>query len=243
MPFRCSYCGGYFCSEHRLPEMHDCPGNYRYSRSTVGQGPSRPIGSSYSFTPQRRGGFGFSRKELKDLSIGLAVILTIPFASQWRLLFSRPTLIIGVAVIFGLAFILHEIAHKFVAQRFGYWAEFRINRQGLMITLLSLISPFKIIAPGAVMIGGSMNLKDYGKISIAGPLTNIGLGIVFMVIGFFTRSNTAAFLAVIGMNINASLALFNLIPFGLFDGAKIIRWNKVAWAAAVVAALGLYVFS
>lgn len=26
LPFRCSYCDGVFCSEHRLPEKHDCPG-------------------------------------------------------------------------------------------------------------------------------------------------------------------------------------------------------------------------
>jgi len=24
-PFKCSFCGFYFCSEHRLPENHDCP--------------------------------------------------------------------------------------------------------------------------------------------------------------------------------------------------------------------------
>ena len=26
MPYRCRHCGGTFCSEHRLPENHDCPG-------------------------------------------------------------------------------------------------------------------------------------------------------------------------------------------------------------------------
>ncbi len=26
LPFRCSYCGGLFCEEHRLPENHNCPG-------------------------------------------------------------------------------------------------------------------------------------------------------------------------------------------------------------------------
>ena len=26
MPFRCSYCGGVFCSDHRLPEDHGCDG-------------------------------------------------------------------------------------------------------------------------------------------------------------------------------------------------------------------------
>ncbi|MEM2602009.1 MAG: AN1-type zinc finger domain-containing protein, partial [Candidatus Bathyarchaeia archaeon] len=26
LPFICSYCGGYFCIEHRLPESHECSG-------------------------------------------------------------------------------------------------------------------------------------------------------------------------------------------------------------------------
>ena len=26
MPYSCRYCGGSFCSDHRLPENHDCPG-------------------------------------------------------------------------------------------------------------------------------------------------------------------------------------------------------------------------
>jgi len=42
------------------------------------------------------------------------------------------------------------------------------------------------------------------------------------------------------VNINASLALFNLLPFGIFDGAKIIKWNKYTWGAAVLAAGILY---
>jgi len=25
LPFRCPYCGGLFCEEHRLPEAHNCP--------------------------------------------------------------------------------------------------------------------------------------------------------------------------------------------------------------------------
>jgi len=26
MPYRCKYCGGFFCSAHRLPENHNCMG-------------------------------------------------------------------------------------------------------------------------------------------------------------------------------------------------------------------------
>ncbi len=25
LPFRCPYCGGLFCEDHRLPEAHSCP--------------------------------------------------------------------------------------------------------------------------------------------------------------------------------------------------------------------------
>ena len=28
LPFRCKYCGKYFCREHRLPENHSCTGHY-----------------------------------------------------------------------------------------------------------------------------------------------------------------------------------------------------------------------
>jgi Zn-dependent protease len=32
-----------------------------------------------------------------------------------------------------------------------------------------------------------------------------------------------------GAAINAFMALFNLIPFGVLDGLKVFRWNKQVW--------------
>ncbi|UCC92947.1 MAG: hypothetical protein JSW25_09845, partial [Thermoplasmata archaeon] len=47
-------------------------------------------------------------------------------------------------------FFLHEMAHKFVAQRYGCWAEFRYSQQGLLIALvLSAVAGFLFAAPGA----------------------------------------------------------------------------------------------
>jgi Zn-dependent protease len=242
MPFRCKYCGGYYCSEHRLPEMHGCTGYYQYSRSTTGSTGFNPTGYSYGPQPQR-GFFWFSPRELRDLAIGLLVIIAIPLTTWWGYLFQAPMIIVGALLIFALAFILHELAHKFMAQRLGYWAEFRLNQQGLIITLLSFISPFKVIAPGAVMIGGLMNWDHYGKVSVVGPATNIALGIIYYAASLLTGSQTVYLLANIGMNINASLALFNLIPFGVFDGAKIMKWNKLVWGAAVLSAGILFLVS
>lgn len=243
MPFRCKYCGGYFCSEHRLPEMHNCTGSYQNSRSTTGS--SQFTATGYSYSPARRATrFGlFGETELRDLAIGLGVIVLIPLMSYWRWLFDAPLLIMSALLVYSLAFILHELAHKFTAQRFGYWAEFKINRQGLMLTLFSLFSPFKIIAPGAVMIGNITNWDHYGKVAAAGPATNIGLGLLFFAASILTGNQFVYTLAFLGMRINASLALFNLIPFGVFDGAKIIRWNRAVWVASIVSAGLLYIFS
>ena len=90
------------------------------------------------------------------------------------------------------------------------------------------------------MIGNIASWDHYGKVSIAGPLTNIGLGIIFFMTALMTGNPTLNNLASLGININASLALFNLIPFGVFDGAKIIKWNRTVWGVAVLAAGILY---
>ena len=241
MPFRCKYCGGYFCSEHRLPELHNCTGHYKFSRSTTGTSQFSPTG--YSYSPRRSATrFGlFSQTELRDLAIGLGVIMLIPLFSYWRLLFTNPVLILSFLTIYALAFVIHELAHKFSAQMLGYWAEFRINQQGLMLTLFSLISPIKIIAPGAVMIGNIANWDHYGKVAVAGPASNIGMGILFFIFRSIIGNVFWGDLAAIGIYINASLALFNLIPLGLFDGAKIIKWNRKVWGVCVLISLILYV--
>ena len=244
MPFRCKYCGGYFCSEHRLPEMHDCDGSYQQSRSTTGT-TSKFTATGYSYTPTRRATrYGlFGETELRDLAIGLGVIMLIPLSSNWRMLFTNPLLILSFLTIYAMAFIVHELAHKFSAQMLGYWAEFKINQQGLMLTLFSLISPLKIIAPGAVMISNVASWDHYGKVAAAGPASNIGMGLLFFAANLLLGNTYWGGLAAVGMRINASLALFNLIPLGMFDGKKIVKWNKMIWAACIVAAGILYLFS
>ncbi len=243
MPFRCKYCGGYFCSDHRLPEMHNCTGDYQFSRSTTGQTGFTPTG--YSYTPSRNartlGIFG--KNEIRDLAIGLGVIMLILLQGYWRTLIASPVFLVGALLVYATAFLLHELAHKFMAQRLGYWAEFKISQQGIMLTLLSLISPFKIIAPGAVMIGSVGSWDHLGKISIAGPATNIGLGLLYFIVSFFTGNGIYGALAYVGMSINASLALFNLLPISVLDGNKIIKWNRYVWGAAVLAAGILYLLA
>ena len=248
LPFRCNYCGGYFCAGHRLPEFHGCTGLYRErARAFAGRTSTERL-HDYTYHAPRydssiRSLFKFSDKELEHLGISLLIIAALPLVLMGRGILRHQIVVIGAILIFVAAFLLHELAHKFMAQRLGYWAEYRLNNLGLAITLLSFFSPIMLVAPGAVMISGLMYGDDYGKISLAGPVTNMVQAIIFLVLGIATSNSYLGVLSYVGVFINSSLALFNLIPFGVFDGAKVLRWDWRAWLSATLVAGALFLYA
>jgi Zn-dependent protease len=200
-----------------------------------------------SMTPPRRGGIvWFSMTEIKHLLLGVLLTLAIGFSMPmyWRPeLYGSPLLLSALAVVFTASFMIHELAHKMTAQHHGLWAEFRVTMFGALITLLSIISPFKIIAPGAVMVGGVAGRKTIGRTAIAGPLTNISLALVFLVLTTIWPPDAIAFVFYFGLLINSFVALFNLIPFGVLDGFKVFFWNKPVWAVVFSLSLVLTIYS
>jgi len=177
---------------------------------------------------------------VQHLGISLLIIAALPLMSLGGITFRYPLVAVGAVLIFALAFLLHELAHKFMAQRLGFWAEYRLNNIGLLITLFSFFSPFKLVAPGAVMIAGLMYGNDYGKISLSGPVTNIAQAVIYLALVLTNPNEFVVFLARLGVMINSSLALFNLLPFGVFDGVKIMRWDWRAWLITAATAGVLY---
>ncbi len=186
---------------------------------------------------ERAGKFSFSQKELQHLGVA-SFCLTIAFGfgimggirnfNFFELLINL--FIAAVAV--GTGFLLHEMAHKFVAQYYGYWAEFRYNLFGLGFALfLGIVTGFVFAAPGAVYIRGwGITKEENGKISAAGPATNFGLAVIFG--GLFFLSAFLPFLqlfAFYGLWINLILGCFNLLPIGPLDGRKILAWNPIIY--------------
>lgn len=159
-----------------------------------------------------------------------------------------------------LGFVLHELAHKYVANARGCQARFTISTPGLLATsLFGLIISlagflghhlrFVIAAPGYVgircsywglksILGGT---SSEGLIALAGPSANIVLAAAGAV-----AARAAVLLAgppwILDIfssmkHVNSVLASFNLIPIPPFDGFKIARWNPIVYLLALLASL------
>lgn len=135
-----------------------------------------------------------------------------------------------------LSFVGHEMGHKFVAQDLGCWSEFRIYPTGLLLTLVTSIFGFIVALPGAVYIRGRISDEDNGRISIAGPLVNIVLGAIGIVGCLVFNGEPILIFFYLLLSLNASLAVFNMVPFPPLDGYKILRWNTGIWAATIAIA-------
>jgi len=249
MPFQCPYCGGQFCAAHRLPENHDCP-KLEFARAPKQEEAAvfkAPADYKYTVTfgyPQRvKGRVYFGHKELMHLAVAASLIVLLGvFSWVYAVIFEEPLFVpvVDLIVILTLSFFVHEFAHKFVAQREGLWAEFRLTLWGAVLTLITAISPlFKIFAPGAVMISGPVDAKGVLKISVAGPCTNIVLAAVFL--GFAFVPSPFAVSCLFGGFWNAFMAVFNLIPMGIFDGFKIFSVSKKVWALVFASSLALLI--
>jgi len=137
----------------------------------------------------------------------------------------------------GVGFLLHELAHKIVAQAYGAWAEFRAFNQMLVLAILMSFFGFVFAAPGAVFIHGHLTTRKNGIISAAGPWTNLVLGLLFYIGNMFFNFWGVFF--EYGFFINAWLALFNMIPLWNFDGKKIWMWSKTAYIVTLILSAAL----
>jgi Zn-dependent protease len=190
--------------------------------------------------------FRFTTREVRDLVISM-VVITLLFAYTFSgrdlnsLLFLYLIPVTFIAVVLG--FLLHELAHKFMAMRYGFWAEYRLWVQGLLFAVVTAIFGFLFIAPGAVYIHGDyISREQDGKISLVGPATNLILaGLFFLVLYYFPADPLISLIGGLGFYINSFLAMINLIPISILDGAKIFRWNPFIWVIMAVVT-GIMVF-
>lgn len=200
-----------------------------------------------------------SRREEFDLFIAW-IAISLAFA----IIFLRDTgrvdpvtalIFLGVSLFtVGIGFILHEMAHKFTAIRYGFWAEFRKDNMMLLVAVaLAALVGVVFAAPGATVIydssGRGISREQNGRISVAGPLVNLLLCIPFAGLliygggGNLFTGNIITMIGMIGLQVNAMIAAFNMLPVSVLDGRKVFAWNKAVFVLMILAAFGMLLAS
>jgi len=256
IPYVCRYCGHVHCVYHRLPENHECP-NISQARA-----PRQPV-----HLERRQGGTALRLirsprislmpgREILALSIAW-IVLGVSFSMRYLYQpswWSQPIALFEVflltLLIIGTSFLGHELAHKFTAQRYGAWAEFKLWTVGAIMSLVfSVVSQgtFIFAAPGAVYIasrssyiGDVMDRKTNGIISLVGPVINVAAAAVSAVI-YLALLAAGVGAKISGFDpitqailINLWLGAFNMIPFFILDGQKVLTWNRAVWALVTI---------
>ena len=259
LPFRCPHCGGQFCGNHRLPENHSCPKIDAARIQRQQQVMTNQAYGSYNYSYvygqdlyKRKNHISTSPKELKHIGVAAALVIGIGFSiglygnafGGFPFVWTIP-MMVAFAVIMVASFLTHEIGHKMVAQKNGLWAEFRLTTWGALLTLASVFLPIRMIAPGAMMIGGTLQKQnDIVKISLAGPITNMIYASSFLALALTLPIPIEwGWILLFSAYINAFMAIFNLIPFGVLDGYKIFSSNKKLWVAAFIPSVLLIAYT
>ena len=188
--------------------------------------------------------FNFSfDKRVIYIILGIMVLsMVVQYVSQPGLLFSLLISVPGVLI----AITFHEFAHAFVADKLG---DDTARREGRLS-----LNPFDHLDPiGTVLLLFAgfgwgkpvhVNPRNYTRkmsmekgealVSIAGPVMNFLLAILFAIIyyGIYKFASASFLLSTMGgiimslisatVSINVGLGLFNLIPLPPLDGSKVI---------------------
>lgn len=198
-----------------------------------------------------------NRTSLREIVHLVASLLVLTIAFTYPEL-SNSQILLAAAVGVGTGFLLHELAHKFTAQRYGYAADYEANPMGLLLALgLSFASGgnFVFAAPGAVMIRGrqaayghdygypdyAKAAKEFAYISVSGAVVNLTLAVSFLAASSFVAPQSFIHTVLIRSSfINVFLAMFNMLPFGPLDGAKVWQYNRSLWLMVMIPAVILF---
>jgi Zn-dependent protease len=186
----------------------------------------------------------FSTKEVTHIVVSVLVLCVV--FSYPEFLIEPYFFLVSLAVL-GVAFMGHELSHKFTAIREGFKSEYRMWPQGLAIAVLLALASggsFIFAAPGAVYFEGGFftwrpGKKALTRISMAGITFNIALMWASLLLFFVSGLSILAYMAVI----NGWLAIFNLLPFGMLDGHKLFRLNRDVWIVLMILAAAGFLLS
>ena len=181
--------------------------------------------------------------QYSEIKLGIIVAIIIYFIARifFAVEISRDTII--SLVVFVISMTLHEVAHGYVAYKFGDDTAKRegritlnplrhIDLTGIILPMLILLSGFKFLVGWAKPVPVNFhNLRPHRLglfcVAIAGIVVNFilaGTSLVLLKFGnkYLDIENTFMTILLYTYLINLLLGLFNLIPITPLDGGRIV---------------------
>ncbi len=173
---------------------------------------------------------GFSSLELLVVVV-TSLLLAIAFLITKKMEID-PGDIALYLVVAGLATMLHDLTHRYVAYRYKVTTEYQFWLLGTIVMFITTLF-FGIVysVPARTLINDvkKLGLKEQAIIAFSGPMMSIGVTLAFFLLVPF--GGWFKVIGLLGVSMNLLSAVYSLMPFDPMDGNKLYSWKKAAWAA------------
>jgi Zn-dependent protease len=141
----------------------------------------------------------------------------------------------------GLAVILHDLTHRYMAWRHNVTTEYKFWFLGTIIMFITAIF-FGVVysSPSRLAINDpkKMTVRQQAIVYGSGPIVSLIVFAVFLAL--IPLGGNAATIGKLGASMNLLTAVYALMPFEPMDGRKVYIWKKWVWAVMFVPMLALY---
>jgi len=159
------------------------------------------------------------------------------------------TLALALFTVVAISLLAHELSQKLVARWFRLETTFKAWGSGLLLGwILALVGGF-FPAYGSTYVKQldwwyEPKRDKTGIIFAIGPIVSLALAITFWTLPTLAASTVPVSSAKVGYTTNLLIVIFNLMPIQaaggfVWDGKKILMWNKTVWATLVIATSAL----
>jgi Zn-dependent protease len=160
----------------------------------------------------------------------------------------NPVTVAGAALLVIFSITSHEAAHGFAADRLGdptarSRGRLTLNPLPHIDPFFTLLLPLLLLLSGTGFVfGGAKPVpvdvsrlrnprRDWALVGLAGPATNLLLAVILSALlslavhlGHAGRTAPLTEILVVGIFVNALLAVFNLVPIPPLDGSRAVQW-------------------
>jgi Zn-dependent protease len=183
---------------------------------------------------------GFSAVEL-GVVVATSVFLGMAYMMANQINWADPALFVTYILVAGVAIIVHDLTHRYVAWKYGAVTEYQFWFLGTAIMFITAFF-FRVVyaMPARLSINDSdkLSTRQQAMVYCSGPLVSVLMFGIFMLL--VPLGGFAATIGLLGASMNLLSAVYSLMPFKPMDGRKVLKWKWPVWAALFFPLLVLY---